>query len=535
MNMISFANFDNFNKHQSFSRDAETDEKTEDFSAILSNIFVSLQTPPVPAKPAPTDDSSSESNNLFAIASNQSSVAGNDQTDDNLLEIPDAGETPLLPANPDIAPELRAQSPLWAATSPIKQRINSYKSEFKDISPPTPQFNEFFKSNFQYSKIELPPVNSEVKQSDSSDVDIQTPPINPAIGGGGLPPEDFKPEPEPMNVLLKPTFVDHKLVGFDLSPNELHSILGTFEQFLKRPETNITVVAPAGEIATSNPNYQVSELGQTSDFWLNEQVKPDLKNDRAAIKDFSQKLNFFQNPTERTPPTAAQNVKFTPMKFNKFIAAPENHQMTAETDVKNQTGFEENSQNLNYRENDQIEPDLKTDAPENEGAVKFDRIADNFSKEQKIDRAAQNNQTDPAKIAEQINPHLLELAALTDKKNEKQTLKMRLHPAELGTIEIKLERNNAGTLNAFFKTETEGARTALTNNLEQLRDSLQNAGWQIGQMEITSGSFSSTAEQHREKHSRQTESAADPNFSRSSEQPDDMEQNSSNRLLSLLA
>jgi len=114
-------------------------------------------------------------------------------------------------------------------------------------------------------------------------------------------------------------------------------------------------------------------------------------------------------------------------------------------------------------------------------------------------------------------------------------LKLRLHPAELGAVEIKLERNNSGTLNAYFQTETDGARAALSQNLEQLRDSLQNAGFQIGQLEITNGSNSSTANQHRENHSRHSETVENYNFSRSSETPDDLESNASNRLLSLLA
>ena len=112
---------------------------------------------------------------------------------------------------------------------------------------------------------------------------------------------------------------------------------------------------------------------------------------------------------------------------------------------------------------------------------------------------------------------------------------MRLHPADLGSVEIRLEKNNAGTLNAYFRTETDGAKQALTQNLEQLRDSLQNAGWQIGQMEITNSSSSSTAGQHHQNNPRQSESVENYNFSRSSDKPDDLEQNSSNRLLSLLA
>jgi flagellar hook-length control protein FliK len=70
---------------------------------------------------------------------------------------------------------------------------------------------------------------------------------------------------------------------------------------------------------------------------------------------------------------------------------------------------------------------------------------------------------------------------------------MRLHPAELGTVEIRLERNDAGVLEAHFKTDTDAARHFLTQGLDALRHSLQNAGWQVGRVEISTGAFSSNS------------------------------------------
>jgi hypothetical protein len=92
-------------------------------------------------------------------------------------------------------------------------------------------------------------------------------------------------------------------------------------------------------------------------------------------------------------------------------------------------------------------------------------------------------------MLEQIAPKMMELAAATI-SHGKQVLKMRLHPAELGTVEITLERNEAGVLDAHLKTSNDTARDILSKGLDQLRDSLQNAGWQIGQMEISTGHFS---------------------------------------------
>lgn len=92
-------------------------------------------------------------------------------------------------------------------------------------------------------------------------------------------------------------------------------------------------------------------------------------------------------------------------------------------------------------------------------------------------------------MLEQIAPKMMELAAAAI-SHGKQVLKMRLHPAELGTVEITLERNEAGVLDAHLKTSNDAARDILSRGMDQLRDSLQNAGWQIGQMEISTGHFS---------------------------------------------
>jgi hypothetical protein len=93
-------------------------------------------------------------------------------------------------------------------------------------------------------------------------------------------------------------------------------------------------------------------------------------------------------------------------------------------------------------------------------------------------------------MLEQIKPALIQLAAATA-NDGKQILKMRLHPAELGTVEIRLEKNDAGVLEAHFRTDNDAAKHFLTQGLDQLRISLQNAGWNIGKVEVTSSAFSS--------------------------------------------
>ena len=170
-------------------------------------------------------------------------------------------------------------------------------------------------------------------------------------------------------------------------------------------------------------------------------------------------------------------------------------------------------------------------------AAQFDKFWQSEAignKELKMDAGALTLQN-AKEILDQVKPGLLELAALTAKKNEKQAMKMRLHPAELGAVEISLERNSSGALSAHFRTESEGARQVLTNNLDQLRDSLQKSGWQVGQLDVSSNPSSSTADQNREHRSRQNDVTGDHTFDHRSEKPEELEQDSSSRLLNLRA
>lgn len=179
--------------------------------------------------------------------------------------------------------------------------------------------------------------------------------------------------------------------------------------------------------------------------------------------------------------------------------------------------------------------DSKFNESENDLTINFDRIFENVIKKKEGVEATPKPQTEPAKIAEQINPRLLEMATSVEKKDEKEILKLRLHPAELGTVEITLERDSSGVLNAHFKTETEGAREVLSNGLEMLRESLQKAGWEVGQMDISNGSNSSTNNQNRQNQQQKSEWIENFIFNRSAEQPDESENNSPTRLLNLLA
>jgi hypothetical protein len=141
-------------------------------------------------------------------------------------------------------------------------------------------------------------------------------------------------------------------------------------------------------------------------------------------------------------------------------------------------------------------------------------------------------------MMEQVQPKMMELAAAVATEG-KQVLKMRLHPAELGTVEIRLEKNDDGVLQAHLHTDNETARHILSAGIGGLRASLENAGWQVGNVEISS-SLSSTGEGSttgknanggRNSYSSEQDKTADDNAKGS----DGPSQTSADRLVSLRA
>ncbi len=95
------------------------------------------------------------------------------------------------------------------------------------------------------------------------------------------------------------------------------------------------------------------------------------------------------------------------------------------------------------------------------------------------------------KIFTQIEPTLLALASDVRLDRERQSLKIQLHPSELGTVEISLVKNESGSVNAHIVADNESAHASLNENVEQLRSSLENAGLQIEKLEVNFRSASS--------------------------------------------
>ncbi len=144
------------------------------------------------------------------------------------------------------------------------------------------------------------------------------------------------------------------------------------------------------------------------------------------------------------------------------------------------------------------------------------------------------------KVLEQIEPQLTQLAVFDGGMSEKKILKMRLHPAELGAVEIRLEKDANGKIEAHFQTENETTHKILSENLDRLRDSLQNAGWQIERLEITCNQFSSGERGSGENGKRQFETSENGFKSKTAanDEPivaENLKSKQSNRFLSLRA
>ncbi|MEX0655197.1 MAG: flagellar hook-length control protein FliK [Phycisphaeraceae bacterium] len=77
------------------------------------------------------------------------------------------------------------------------------------------------------------------------------------------------------------------------------------------------------------------------------------------------------------------------------------------------------------------------------------------------------------------------------------TLTVRMTPPEMGTVRIQLQMQ-AGTVNATLHAEGEGARTLLSQQLSQLRQSLEGQGLTVERLSVQSmnGSASSQTQNH---------------------------------------
>lgn len=103
----------------------------------------------------------------------------------------------------------------------------------------------------------------------------------------------------------------------------------------------------------------------------------------------------------------------------------------------------------------------------------------------------QTDSTTLTRSIQQMEAEILQLASAANLRNEGRSLKIRLNSMDLGSVEITLVRHESGSMSAHLVTDSESSRQSLNENLAQLRNSLENAGLQLQELDISCRSFSS--------------------------------------------
>ncbi len=103
-----------------------------------------------------------------------------------------------------------------------------------------------------------------------------------------------------------------------------------------------------------------------------------------------------------------------------------------------------------------------------------------------------------AKLNQQVEPRVMQLSMAAALPGDKKVMKMRLNPAELGTVEITIEKSASGRISAVFHTENESTQRLLNDGLAHLRNSLENSGCQVGNLATSCNSTSANGSNGRD-------------------------------------
>jgi flagellar hook-length control protein FliK len=103
----------------------------------------------------------------------------------------------------------------------------------------------------------------------------------------------------------------------------------------------------------------------------------------------------------------------------------------------------------------------------------------------------------PEPPALQLTSHILALAENLVAP-QTRSIRLRLHPEELGQVEIQLTRNVDGKVSAHLTTERETTKVALSQSLDQLRGTLERAGLTVDHLQVraSNGSLTNSKQNH---------------------------------------
>ncbi len=91
-------------------------------------------------------------------------------------------------------------------------------------------------------------------------------------------------------------------------------------------------------------------------------------------------------------------------------------------------------------------------------------------------------------LFDQVGTQVMDFALRNTEISDKQSIKIRLKPEELGTVEITLAKGGDGTVEAHFHTDNPQTQHLLNETLAQLRESLENSGIKVGSLETSCSS-----------------------------------------------
>lgn len=172
--------------------------------------------------------------------------------------------------------------------------------------------------------------------------------------------------------------------------------------------------------------------------------------------------------------------------------------------------------------------------------VDFENFIKTVSPEKEIEIREKEIPFSETDVIGQLEPRIIELAEFAEKTGDKKSVKMRLHPEELGEVEVNLETRSNGEIRAHIHTDKESAHKILADNLEHLRENLQNNGWQVEKLEVSCNPFSSGQQNTGENSSRENQTVPNQrNFNsdadRTTQPSDDPVEKTVNRLVNLRA
>lgn len=238
--------------------------------------------------------------------------------------------------------------------------------------------------------------------------------------------------------------------------------------------TDAKLLSTVNEL-TSQVEQILQEAGITPDELLSVMNDPEFET---LVEEAIAVLAETEAETENTG-----NTEETPDEVNKESTVVESNSNTVTDDSKPQIKVEvENEENASEH------------APREKNTTDSTEV-DNFSNQfvQNLQKAADQigevtGQNDVVQMIREIADQILERVKVSVTA-ETTSLEIVLTPEELGKVNLTVSAERDGTMKATFVTENELAKEAIERNLVQFKESLQEQGLKVDNIEVTVGNF----------------------------------------------